>query len=122
MAVGLVVVLMAELLDRNLALSVIGLIVLGLGLALFGAAWWASRVTRVEVVLDDDGYAIEGRDSAFSGRWADVTRVTRGADRITLHRSDGQRVQMIVPRGHPSELDELGADITRRLDADRGYA
>ncbi len=122
MVVGLVLVLMAELLDGNLALTVIGLVVLALGLALFGTSWWASRVTRVQVLLDDDGYSIEGRDSALSGRWSDVGRVTRGSDRITLYRADGHRVQLIVPSGHPSELDNLGADIIRRLDADRGYS
>jgi len=121
MLVGLVLVLMAELLDGNLWLTVTGLLVVGAGLVLFGTAWVASRVARVQVVLDEDGYVIQGRESALSGRWADVKRLTRGSDRITLYRGDGHRVQLVVPGGHPSELDDLGADITRRLDADRGY-
>jgi len=121
MLVGLVLVLMAEILDSNLWLTVAGLIVVGAGLALFGTAWVSSRTSRVQVVLDEDGYVIKGRESALSGRWADVKRLTRGPDRITLHRGDGRRVQLVVPGGHPSELDDLGTDITRRLDADRGY-
>jgi hypothetical protein len=121
MLVGLVLVLMAELVDHNLVLTVGGLVILVLGLALFGTSWWLVRITRVQVVLDDDGYVIQGRESGLSGRWADVSRVTRGTDRITLFRSDGNRVQLIVPRGRLADLDGLGADITRRLDADRGY-
>lgn len=121
MLVGLVLVLMAELLDRNLPLAVAGLVVLGLGVVLFGVSFWVARATRVEVVLDEQGYAIQGRDTAQSGRWADVRRVTRAADRISLFRADGTRVQLVVPRGRPADLDALGADIARRLDADRGY-
>lgn len=121
MLVGLVLVLMADLLDRNLPLTVAGLVVLGLGVVLFGVSFWVARAMRVEVVLDEAGYAFQGRDSAQSGRWADVRRVTRGADRISLFRADGTRVQLVVPRGRPADLDALGADIARRLDADRGY-
>mgnify|MGYP000966872978 FL=1 len=48
-------------------------------------------------------------------------RVTRGSDRMTLHRKDGTRVQLVVARGAHADLDALGADIARRLDANRGY-
>jgi len=121
MLVGLVLVLMADLLDRNLALTVIGLLALVLGAALFGASWWVARAARMQVVLDEDGYAIQGRDSAQEGRWADVRRVTSAAGRITLFLADGTRVLLAVPRGRRDDLDALGADIARRLDQNRGY-
>jgi hypothetical protein len=121
MLVGVVLVLMAEVIDSALALVVIGLIVIGLGLALFGASVWVARTSRVHVVLDEDGYVIKGRDRTEAGAWKDVTRVTRGADRATLHHVDGTRVQLVVARGGEADLDALGEDIARRLDANRGY-
>jgi hypothetical protein len=121
MVVGLVLVLMAQILDENLLLTVGGLVVLVLGALLFGVSLFIARAMRIRVVLDDDGYVIQGRDATQSGRWADVRRVTRTADRVTLYRADGSRVQLVVPRGRPSDLDSLGEDIAQRLDADRGY-
>lgn len=121
MLVGLVLVLMAELLDSNVPLLVLGFVVIGLGLVLFGTSVWLARSMRVHVVLDDDGYVIQGRDASEAGKWADVGRVTRGNDRITLYHKDGTRVQLLVTRGGSADLDLLGADIARRLDASRGY-
>ena len=76
---------------------------------------------RVHVVLDDDGYVIQCRDATEAGKWADVGRVTRNNDRITLYHKDGTRVQLRVTRGGSADLDALGEDIARRLDANRGY-
>lgn len=121
MLVGLVLVLMAELLDRNLLLTVGGLLALVLGAGLFGASWWVARAARMQVVLDEDGYAIQGRDSAQSRRWADVRRVTSASGRLTLFLADGTRVLLAVPRGRRDDFDALGADIARRLDQSRGY-
>ncbi len=121
MLVGLVLVLMAELLDHNIALTVLGLVVVLMGLALFATSWWAARGMRVQVVLDEDGYAMQGRDSAQTGRWGDVRQVTRSHDRVTLYLADGSRVQLVVPRGRVDDLDALGTDIAHRLDAHRGY-
>lgn len=121
MLVGIVLVLMAGLLDANVPLLVLGLVVIGLGFALLAAAAWVAWVTRVYVVLDDDGYLLQGRDSTESGKWSDVGRVTRGSDRITLHHKDGTRVQLVVSRSASADLDALGTDIARHLDANRGY-
>ena len=121
MLVGVVVVLMAQLLEENLPLLVIGLVVIALGFALFGVSTWVARAMRVHVILDEDGYVLQGRDTTESGRWSDVGRVTRGSNRMTRHRKDGTRVQLVVARGAHADLDALGADIARRLDANRGY-
>jgi Na+/melibiose symporter-like transporter len=119
--VGIVFLLMADLLDRQFALTALGVVGVVLGLVLFAAAWLLARSMRVEVVLDDDGYRLAGPVSADHGSWSDIGKVTLGASRITLHRKDGSRVQLVVARGGRADLDALGQDIASRLDADRGY-
>lgn len=119
--VGLVVLLMANLLEPNPFLAALGLAAIGAGLVLFVIAVWTARSRRVAVVLDEDGYEIRADGAGHSGRWANVARVTQGRDRITLHQRDGSRVQLVVVRGGSADLDALGADIASRLDADRGY-
>ncbi|MCB0910443.1 MAG: hypothetical protein KDB60_02370 [Propionibacteriaceae bacterium] len=121
MFVGIMLVLMAQLLDSNVALLAVGLVVVALGFALFAASAWVARAMRVHVVLDEDGYVLQGRDATEAGKWSDVGRVTRGRDRITLHHRDGTRVQLVVARSAGADLDALGADIAEHLDANRGY-
>ncbi len=119
--VGLVLLLMATLVGANLLLTVAGLVVVVLGLALFVVAVWTAATQRARVELDDAGYAIRDEQMVHVGTWSEVARVTRGRDRITLHRRDGSRMRLLIPRGARADLDALGADIARRLDADRGY-
>lgn len=121
MLVGVVVLLMAELLDSNGWLPAAGLLIIGASLGLFGASLWLARTTRVHVVLDEDGYVLQGRDGSESGQWGDVVRVTRGPDRISIHHKDGTCARLLVARGAVADLDALGEDISRRLDANRGY-
>lgn len=121
MLVGLVLLLMAGLVEAGLPLVVVGLVVVGLGLALSVGAVWTARVRRASVELDDTGYVIRAGEIGHAGAWANVARVTRGRDRITLHLKDGKRLQLVVARAAAGNLDVLGADIARRLDADRGY-
>ena len=118
---GIVLLLMADLLDRQPALTALGVVGVVLGLALFAAAWFVARSMRVEVVLDDDGYRLAGPGRVEQGTWAGIGKVTLGASRITLHRKDGVRVQLVVARGGRADLDALGHDVAARLDADRGY-
>ena len=118
---GIVLLLMADLLDRQLTLTTLGVVGVVLGLALFAAAWLLARSMRVEVVLDDDGYRLAGPGRVERGTWAGIVKVTLGASRITLHRKDGARVQLVVARGGRADMDALGQDIAARLDADRGY-
>ncbi len=122
LVVGGVLLMMADLLDRQLALTAIGVGGVVLGLALFVAAWFLARSMRVEVVLDDNGYRLAGPGRPEQGTWAEVGRVTRGERGITLHRKDGTRLQLVVARGGVADLDALGADIAARLDENRGYS
>ncbi len=120
--VGIVLLLMANLLDRQFTLTALGVAGLAIGLSLFAAALLLARSMRVEILLDDAGYRLTGPVRADGGTWSDVTQVTRGASRITLHRRDGTRLQLLVARGGRADLDALGRDIASRLDADRGYS
>jgi len=119
--VGVVLLMMADLLDRQLALTAIGVVGVALGLALFVAAWLLARSMRVEMVLDEDGYRLAGPGRPEQGTWAGVGRVTRGERGITLHRKDGTRLQLVVARGGVADMDALGKDIAARLDTNRGY-
>jgi hypothetical protein len=119
--VGLVLLMMADLLDRQVALTAIGVGGVVLGLSLFVAAWLLARSMRVEVVLDENGYWLAGPGRPEQGTWAEVGRVTQGERGITLHRKDGTKLQLVVARGGVADLDALGKDIAARLDVNRGY-
>ena len=119
--VGVVLLMMADLLDRQVALTAIGVVGVVFGLALFVAAWFLARSMRVEVVLDENGYWLAGPGRPEQGTWAEVGRVTRGERGMTLHRKDGTRLQLVVARGGIADLDALGTDIAARLDENRGY-
>lgn len=121
MVTGAALLLLADLLDWHLALTVAGAVALLAGIAVFVAAWWVARSMRVEVRLDEAGYWITGPRIRQSGAWADIGRVTRGTDRITIHRKDGSRALLVVTPGGTADLDALSDDLARRLDADRGY-
>lgn len=120
--VGVVLLMMADLLDRQLALTALGVVGVVLGLALFVAAWLLARSMRVEVVLDENGYWLAGPGRPENGTWTDIGRVTRSDRGITLYRKNGTRLQLVVARGGVADLDALGMDIASRLDAHRGYS
>jgi hypothetical protein len=119
--VGIVLLLMADLIDREVALTTTGVVVVVLGLGLFVASWLVARSMRVQVVLDEAGYRLEGAIRPDGGTWSGITRVTQGSDRLTMLRKDGSRLQLVVARGSRADLDALSADIAARLDDDRGY-
>ncbi|HRA05394.1 MAG TPA: hypothetical protein PKV13_02095 [Propionicimonas sp.] len=121
MVVGLVLVLMAHLLAWHLVLALVGSLALLLGVALFVASLAMARSMSVDVVLDDVGYRVSGPGTEETGRWADISRVTRADGTLTLRRLDGTALHLVVSRSSVADLDALGADIARRLDADRGY-
>jgi Na+/melibiose symporter-like transporter len=119
---GVLLLMMADLLNRQPALTALGVTGVVLGLILFLAAWLLARSMRVEVVLDTDGYRLAGPGRPEEGTWAEVARVTRSERGITLYRKNGTRLQLMVSRGGVADLDSLGRDIAARLDANRGYS
>lgn len=102
--------------------TVLGVVLVVLGATLGAWALLAARRMRVRVLLDDTGFRVEGPGQQRSGSWAEITRVTRAAGRITLHQGEEQRVHLVVPRGGSADLDALAADIAHRMDASRGYS
>lgn len=122
MLAGAVLMLISDLLTGPVALTLTGLTVLVIGGVAFCVPWFTARSMRVEVVLDENGYRITGAGNSESGDWSDITKVTRGEGRITFHRRDGARVQLVMAPNGRGDLDALGDDIARRLDADRGYS
>jgi len=118
--VGLGLVLVGSLAGWT-APSVTGWVLVAIGLGLFGAAWLAARRAWVQVVLDDVGYRLDGPDGTSTVRWADVARVTRAADRLVLYARDGIITELVAPASSRADLDAIGADMARHLDASRGY-
>jgi hypothetical protein len=99
----------------------VGLVLLAGALALVLAALASTRRGGVRVDLDADGLRVAGSAGPEEITWADVVKVTRAPGRISLLRRDGSRISLVVPRGGGGDLDALGADVARHLDADRGY-
>ena len=92
-----------------------------LAVTLVVVALAAARRMAVTVVLDDERLRVQGEGRTQSADWSDVVKVTRATGRITLHRRNGSRVALVLPRGGAGDLNALGVDIARRLDANRGY-
>lgn len=100
----------------------IGIVFIVLGFVILALAVVTMQRMRVEIALDDVGYRVIGPFGARGGRWADVVRVTRAAGQLVLYGRDGRRTVIALPRGGAGDLDALGADIARHLDAHRGYS
>ncbi len=99
----------------------IGIGFLVIGLLVSGIAAFAVRRLRVEVVLDEGGYRVVGPLRTTAGTWSDVARVARARQQVILYDRGGNPSAISLPRGGAGDLDALGADIARRLDASRGY-
>lgn len=76
---------------------------------------------RVVVEFTDNGYRITGPGAQEDGDWADVTKVTQAPTSLTIHHGPERRVRLISQRGVTAEMVHLTGDLTRRLDANRGY-
>ena len=121
MVIGLVLLLMSHLQGWHLALMLIGTLALLLGVGLLAASLAMARSMSVDVVLDSEGYRVQGGGTNETGRWADVSRVTMSDGQLTLYGVDGSALRLMLARSSVADLDALGADIAKRLDADRGY-
>jgi|APThiThiocy_cv2_1041547.scaffolds.fasta_scaffold46376_2 hypothetical protein len=103
------------------AASVLGWALVLVGLGLFVAAWLTARRARVQVVLDDAGYQLDGPDGSDRVEWSEVSRVTRTPDRLVLYAKDGTVTALVAPTSSRADLDAIGTDMARYLDANRGY-
>lgn len=119
--VGLGFFMAPELFGWHDILRAIGIVFIVLGFGILALAVVAMQRMRVEIILDDDGYRVIGPFGVRTGGWADVVRVTRATGQIILYDHDERRTVIAMPRGGAGDLDALGADIARHLDAHRGY-
>ncbi|MCW5950698.1 MAG: hypothetical protein KIT69_00290 [Propionibacteriaceae bacterium] len=119
--VGLGFFMAPELFGWHDILRAIGIVFILLGFGILALAIVAMQRMKVEIILDDDGYRVIGPFGARTGGWADVVRVTRATGRIVLYGRDERRTVIAMPRGGVGDLNALGTDIARHLDAHRGY-
>ena len=73
--------------------------------------------------LTDDGYELNLGGRAVSGTWAAVTRVTQSGDgrKLTIFEGDEVRRYLLFTPGATTQMEALLRDLTRRLDASKGY-
>lgn len=103
--------------------AVPGFVLLALGvIQVLGSLVQQSR-QHATVTLSDEGWQVQGPRGVQSGRWADVTRVATTDERSRLSiESTGGVVHVVRPVAHDSGVwEQMVHDLTRRLDADRGY-
>lgn len=101
----------------------LGIIVLIGGIVLFLAGLAATGRGRVAITFTDDGYRLDGAGGGEGGRWETVTRVTQTDDgrQVTIHNGPDERHRLVFAPGSTGQVDELLGDMTRRLDAAKGY-
>ncbi|MFT3971603.1 MAG: hypothetical protein QM695_15340 [Micropruina sp.] len=119
--VGAVLIVLPAALRLPVALAVVGWVLLVGAVALLVVAAVSWRRMRVVVEFTDDGFQITGPDSSEEGSWADVTKVTQAPTSLTIHQGPERRVRLVSQRGVTAEMVHLTGDLTRRLDASRGY-
>lgn len=98
-----------------------GVLLLGVGVLGASVAYFSARKLQVSVALDDRGYSIRDRAGSHTGKWSEVTKVTQGPGRLTFHNRDGSGFALYDTGRQSEQLDALAADISDRLDRDRGY-
>lgn len=106
------------------ALLVMAWLLLAGGVALAIAAVWSLRSMRTFIDLTEEGYAIRGPGGLKSGTWDQVTKVTQTLDgrHLTLYHGEVGRTHILRPaRSDDHQLAELLADMSQRLDSNRGY-
>lgn len=103
----------------------IGIFVAALALALLLLAVGSMRTMRVHVDVDDEGYAISGPNIDKRGRWVDVTKLALADEgaRLVFHHGPIERTHLWSPMGgNDPSMAALVQDVTKRLDASRGYS
>ncbi|WP_072041968.1 hypothetical protein [Nigerium massiliense] len=119
--VGALLIVLANLNAWSVAVTVIGVVLLVLGVALVGLGYVAGKRMQVSLALDERGYSIRDRSGQREGTWAGITRVTQGPGRLTFHGTDDNGFVLYDPSGDAELLNRLAADVAEHLDHDRGY-
>ncbi|MGA4506900.1 hypothetical protein ACQB6R_01020 [Propionibacteriaceae bacterium G1746] len=122
--VGALVAVMGSAQGWHVAVSIIGLVLLGLGVLLAAGALLSLRTMRTLVDVDDDGYHIHGPGVDKHGQWSDVTRAALADDgaRLVFSHGEVQRTHLWSPLGAADpDFKALVDDVVTRLDKSRGY-
>lgn len=101
----------------------VSILVLVAGIVLFLAGLAAMGRGRVAITFTDDDYTLVGAAGRQGGRWESVTRVTQSDDgrQVTIHNGPDEVHRMLFAPGNAGLVDELLEDMTKRLDAAKGY-
>lgn len=105
----------------HVAVSVVGWVLLGVGVLLCGVAVVAMRRHRVRLILDDEGYVLAGQDLAHTGKWLDVNQVTlsEAGSHVTIYHGPERRTHLLFEGADAAQIDAVLKDLTARLKASR---
>ena len=98
--------------------TVLAGVVLLLGIGLLVVAMLATQRNTVRVILDDDGYRVEGSMQSRDGEWRDVSKVTQSiaGGHITIYHGDARRTHLLFPGGGDAEVIRIVLDdVTARI-------
>ena len=109
-------------LDLGPVVLVVGLVGLGLAVALAVAAFVLGARVRADLVMGPEAITVRRNGDVRRVPWADIDSVTLSGARLTLVRKTGAGVVVVNPRT-PTDptFTALISAIQHRLDADRGY-
>lgn len=103
----------------HIVLTMLGSLLLLVGIALTGIAYWAMRRTTVKLMLDDTGYRLDGGGENHQGRWLDVSQVTQsdGGAHVTIYHGPERRTHIVFSR--TDQIDAVLDDMRERLKRSR---
>ena len=120
--VGAGLVVASRVLDLGPVVLIVGLVGLGLAIALPVAALILGARARADLVMEPDAITVRRSGQERRVPWADIDTVTLTGPRRTLARKSGAALVVVNPRT-PTDptFAALLSTIQQRLDADRGY-
>ena len=120
--VGAGLMVASQALDLGTVVLIVGLVGLGLAVALAVAALVLVAWARTDLVVKPEAVTVRRGSQVQRVPWAEIDTVTLAGPRLAMVRKAGADVVVINPRT-PTDptFNALLAAISRRLDADRGY-
>ena len=119
LAVVGIVMSVSSLMKPNLVIRVVGIILAVIGIILLLVILAGLRRRRVSVIVDDEGYTIEGPKGEYSGSWIDIADVlvSRESAKLALVLTSGRRTIIAHPaRRMDDEFMRLRESIRDHLD------
>lgn len=103
----------------HVVLTILGVLLLAVGVALTGIAYWATRRMSVTLTLDETGYRLDGGGENHHGRWLDVNQVTQSEDgsHVTIYHGPERRTHIVFSR--TDQIDAVLNDMRDRLKQSR---